>query len=324
MLSRRLSWTAAAALLAGLCGCESATEPSSVADPRTEAAGGYPSGTVLRLVSGEDGTPVAGAVVRLAGREARADSEGAVTLTREAALGTSLRVDAAGFLTRRTLLRSADETTFALWPSESPTGLDADYTEALVYTSAALGNTSDREALDRPGLDTPFVSVLPDDAIRSDGIALENLRAAAAELSAATGAIAYRLDAAPGSTPVTFAIDPEDETIVEDNLRAFTRCWLDRLVITRCEVVLRSLDVARSPTVLHELGHSFGLNHSPDAREIMGVRRLSSPSRFSPRERLVMRLMLTRRPGNLFPDDDRQAPSLRQPGSVSRVVCRHP
>ena len=37
-----------------------------------------------------------------------------------------------------------------------------------------------------------------------------------------------------------------------------------------------------------------------------------------------MTLMIKRLPGNLFPDNDRQAPALRALGEESRIVCRHP
>lgn len=286
---------------------------------------GIVAGSTLRIVSGETGEPVGGARVVIAGREHSSDGTGQLTLTELASIGVSVDIEASGFLERKTRVRRGALTTFELWPTASPTRLDADYTRALVYESASLGTVGELEPLDRLDLDTSRVAIIPTDAVRRDPGAMQSLREASSEITESLdGRIVYAVGEAPGATSVELRVEPHNESIVEENLRAFTRCWMTRLVITRCEIVFRSVEVVRSNTTLHELGHTFGLNHSPDRREIMGVRRLGTPHHFSPRERLTMALMLKRLPGNLFPDDDRQAPALRALGEASRILCRHP
>lgn len=299
------------------------TVRSNLASPET--AQGIVAGSTVEIVSGETGQPVGGARVVIAGRERFADGVGQLTIERLAPNGATLDIQAEGFLDRQTLVRRGERTVFELWPSRSPTRLDADYTRALVYESASITGGGEVEPLDRPDLDTAQVAIVPTGAIARDPRAMQALRDAASEVTdALRGAIVYSVGASPGAVPVSLLVEPQNESIVEENLRALTRCWMTRLVITRCEIVYRDVEVVRSNTTLHELGHTFGLNHSPDRSEIMGVRRLGSPQQFSQRERLAMRLMLKRPPGNLFPDNDRQAPALRAPGETSVIVCRHP
>ena len=258
-------------------------------------------------------------------REHVSDDSGQLTLEELASNGVSVDIEAPGFLDRQTIVRRGEQTTFELWPSESPTRLDSDYTRALVYLSASLGDQGEIEPLDRPSLDVGRVAIVPTGAIPLDPRAMQTLRDAAAEMTNALGgAVVYSVGEDPGAVPITLLVEPQNESIVDENLRAFTRCWMTRLVITRCEIVFRDVEVARSNTTLHELGHTFGLNHSPDRSEVMGVRRVRSPEGFSPRERLAMTLMLKRLPGNLFPDNDRQAPALRALREQSRILCRHP
>lgn len=290
-----------------------------------DTAHGIVPGSTVRIVSGETGRPVAGARVVIAGREHLSDGAGELTLEALASNGVTVDIEASGFLDRQTIVRRGEQTTFELWPSESPTRLDADYTRALVYLSASLGGQGELEPLDRPDLDVGRVSIMPASAIARDPRAMQTLTAAADEMTGALGgAIVYAVGEHPGALPVTLLVEPQNESIVDENLRAFTRCWMSRLVITRCEIVFRDVEVVRSNTTLHELGHTFGLNHSPDRGEVMGVRRVRSPVRFSPRERLAMTLIIKRLPGNLFPDNDRQAPALRALGEESRILCRHP
>ncbi len=290
-----------------------------------DTAHGIVPGSTVRIVSGETGRLVAGARVVIAGREHTSDGSGQLTLEELASNGVSVDIHAPGFLDRQTIVRRGEQTTFELWPSESPTRLDSDYTRALVYLSASLGDQGELEPLNRPSLDVGRVAIVPTGAIPLDPRAMQTLRDAAAEMTNALGgAVVYSVGEDPGAAPITLLVEPQNESIVDENLRAFTRCWMTRLVITRCEIVFRDVEVVRSNTTLHELGHTFGLNHSPDRSEIMGVRRVRSPEGFSPRERLAMTLMLKRLPGNLFPDNDRQAPALRALGEQSRILCRHP
>ena len=316
-------------LLLGVgCSDMGPAEPSTLrgdlAAPASSA--GIAAGSRLRIVSGESGEPVSGAVVTIAGAEVVSDGAGQLTLSALAPRGATIDIRADGFLERRTIVRERETMAFELWPSTSSTGMTEDYTKALVYQSASIEEEGVLEPMDRPGLDEPQVNVLPDDAIRGDALAMEELRSAIAGMNEALGGVVtYGLGSAPSSGAlVSLSVDPQNREILDENLRAFARCFRERLRITGCEVVFRSVEVVRSDTTLHELGHTFGLNHSPDRREIMGVRRIAAPERFSPREELVMQLMLKRLPGNLFPDDDRQALALRAEAVTEVVVCRHP
>ena len=90
--------------------------------------------------------------------------------------------------------------------------------------------------------------------------------------------------------------------------------------ITGGKIVFASFDVARMTTVVtHELAHMFGLEHSSDPGDLM-YPIVSTFKSFSPREQLVIELMLLRRPGNQFPDNDRDGVGA-QDQRVEMVAC---
>ena len=79
--------------------------------------------------------------------------------------------------------------------------------------------------------------------------------------------------------------------------------------ITRAEITFCTSSIAATlGTVSHELGHTIGLRHSRDAGDMMYPYSVSSSSATpTEREVLTMHMMRARRPGTLWPDNDREA-----------------
>jgi hypothetical protein len=167
------------------------------------------------------------------------------------------------------------------------------------------------------------VVVVPAPDILADDRAHEFHREAAAQLTAATsGAISYSLSATapPSGVVVTTRVDPAASTCT-GRVRGFATVSLRGGDIVAGEIVFCDLSVARSATVAHELGHTFGLRHSPDARDLMfGTFLRGRTPELGPREVLIMNLMLRRPSGNRFPDNDRGAGAAAGARQV-RIVC---
>lgn len=308
------------ALLVAACSDEVPTS-SSVAPPPAVAT--VPSGTILTVVSGETSEPVAGARIVVGGRELTSDAVGRLALPSAFDRGSLLDVVHEGFLDRQTVLRGETETLITLWPNSSPTGLDEAFTFELVYDSVK-GSGGRRLLRLAPSVREAYIRAA--EPIRGDPKAMETVARAADTLTDVTdGAVVFRVTDDPPAGAVVFelVVDPGDPAIVDAVAAAKRR--MSAWEILGGTVVYAALGTARTSTTLHELGHMFGLAHSPDPRDVMHRFRSSERrERFSDREALAMRLMLLRRAGNERPDNDRSVPgsALRaEEAWVSTVAC---
>jgi hypothetical protein len=305
---RGRSVVASTLLLLASCGGEDRGSTPTTVPPRPS---GLDAGTVLTMVSGETAAPVAGVTVTIGSQALTSDAAGQVRLMALAPLGTAIDIVHPDYLDRLSAVRTGTGQRFALWPKANSSGLSEHYTATLVYTSTADDAPTGESALQRLRRGITTVVVVPGPELLADGPSMEAHYEAVANVNAATGgAVTYVL--APSRPPsgviVTTRLDPQDSRCQEDNIRGYARGTYQGLELVSAEVVFCSTSAARSATVGHELGHTFGLRHAPDDRDLMffqfSNRRATA---FGPRESLLMRLMLDRPPGNRYPDNDRGA-----------------
>jgi hypothetical protein len=294
---------------------------------------------MLRVTSGETGLPVASAAIAIEGRTASeafttsyvSGSAGTIALDREALLvpPPDIRIEAAGYLVRQTLLRSPADIAFTLWPKSTSAGLDEAFTSTLVYSAATCPAVSTgSSAMRRLGLSAAQVAIVFGSTLQ-DADARSTHQAAAARLNQALeGVFTYSVSttAAAGSVVFTAGVDPSAPTCSAgtEALRAATTVFFTNSEVSGGTLTYCTVPAARSlRLVLHELGHTFGLRHSSSTADVMYCSS-PRPDLFSAREVLAMRLMRQRRSGNRFPDDDRQtiSPSAAR-DSVLTFMCEH-
>jgi len=273
----------------------------------TPPPSGWPAGTVLSLVSGETGAPIAGAQVIVAGLPPHvADAAGQATMQTTAAEGATVDVEAAGFLTRQTLVRHS-LTRLTLWPDHAR--LPGSYTKALVYTSSAVGDSTSRVPLERLPPHVRTLALEPSDQLKADPQTMAAHRQAVDYFNAAVqGQVVFAVGGA-ADLIVPTRIDATYSSCEGRADRLLALTWVSRHEVSRAEIVFCSEKPTHLPTpIAHELGHVFGLRHSADGSDVM-CRYYDSGAEhgFTDRETLAMSLLLLRRGGNAWPDNDRTA-----------------
>jgi hypothetical protein len=222
-----------------------------------------------------------------------------------------LDILAPNFLDRQTLWRSLSETEFTLWPVTSPTGLSEEFTRRIVYTFGSPEAIPGAAPLLRLPPDATQVTVAIGGEIEADIRARRAVDEAVAAMNAALGGkIAYQVSATgiAGGVTIEVAVDPE---AVASDFAGILRRRYQGLTIIGCHCAFRSTSGMRDARLIaSSFGYCFGLNDSPDATDLMYPDWWSrSRSDFSEKEKLVMLLMLQRRAGNRFPDNDREVRS---------------
>jgi hypothetical protein len=271
----------------------------------TPLPSGWSAGTVVTVVSGETDVPVAGARVTVAGTPHVTDGAGQAVV-QAAAEGATVDVEAAGYLTRQTLVRYA-VTRLTMWLDSAK--LPGDYTKALVYTASTLSDSTSIVPLERIPPRVRTLALVPSDALAADPQSMAAHRQAPDYFNVAVeGRTVFSVGGTADMTVPT-RIDAADTACEGERGRLMARTWVSRYEVSRAEIIFCGEKPTRLATpITHELAHIYGLAHSPDRRDVM-YRYYSSRDEhgFTERETLTMSLVSLRRGGNTWPDNDRAA-----------------
>jgi hypothetical protein len=200
-------------------------------------------------------------------------------------------VTVAGFLPRQTTVKTG-ATKISLWPNDSR--ITGSYTHSLVYQ--------------RGDLEFPLHRLAP--TVRSVAITggFPEMPKAVESVNSAVSRDGVTLFAGgTGDMTVPVRLDPTAATCQQPLVLAYAQFWTSNQEISRGEIVVCDQRDAVASILAHEIGHLFGLSHSEDSRDLMAPEYGRARDSFSDREITVLGLMMQRRGGNTWPDNDRNA-----------------
>jgi hypothetical protein len=216
-------------------------------------------------------------------------------------------------------LRDLSTTTFSLWPQTSETGMNTQFTQAIVYS-----HPDGPGPLRRLARGTTRVVVVPAENLRGEAEMAAHQDAVDRITAATGGKVRYVLGTqkpVSGAYVETRLGGEDDDLCNKSNILGFEQDFVRNGETMHALIVYCDPKAARTAVVSHEMGHTFGLYHSPDKGELMyAFFNGHGNVEFSAREALEMRLMLQRPGGNKFPDDDRQV-SLTGATGTHVTVC---
>jgi hypothetical protein len=282
---------AAVAALSTLIACGGggggSTPPPTVASTPVPVSG-WPAGTVIQLVNGDTGAPVTGQI-----NVGGVIVDAGTPLAAAAGPGVTVDVAVAGFLPRQTTVKTG-VTKIGLWPNDSR--ITDSYSQSLVYMWG-----DQVYSLYRLPPKVRSVAVTGDFSAIPEAVGIVNAAFAPVGVTFFAGGT--------GDMTIPVRLDPTTSTCQEERVRAHAQFWTTNQEITRAEVTICDARNAVVETIAHELGHCFGLSHSEDQRDLMGRWYGERWGSFSEREISVIGLMMQRRGGNAWPDNDRSATS---------------
>lgn len=263
---------------------------------KSDATGMRATNGLITVVSGETDQPVAGASVTVSGRPFSTDAAGQFTAPDPVLPDAPVEITASGFLKRETLVRS--DARFSLWPDKS--GFPQAYTQEAIY---APGFTQENK-LTRPAAPATIV-FSPEVDAETQAV----VRDAATLLTAANGGQLGFSVGPPSAVTITIKINPGHPFFATSpGTQAVAEVPFIGNTIGASNGAINFKDAGVShikALVAHELGHHFGLSHPTIVPGMMNATVDANRSDYAEAEKLAMRMMLKRRPGNSFPDNDR-------------------